>query len=579
MADIFISYSRHDSQQALALAEQLRANGMDVWIDQHGIEGATSWSKEIANALQACHTMLLLLSPTAIASKNVAKELSVATQLDKRILPVQVVHVELEGEFLYHLSGLQRVKIADFDAIVRAITGSTQAERPKKSSKPVDERKSLMILPFDDLSSTGDNQWFADGIVSEMISALSYVKALRVTDAATTKDFRRYHGTLPVYAAEMNIRYFVQGDVRKFGDNIKISSRLLDIETGEHLWQDSMKGTMNDIFDIQEQVAEKVVDGLKVHLATEEKKKLSERGTENAEAYELHMRSLDYFNRHTKEGFLLCRQLSAEALRLDPNYAHAHYSSAIALIQLYRFYDRTPDLLESAETHCKEALRLKPDTLSPYDLLSQIYVNRGQLAKAEEFVQEFIRKKPLSWYSHFSLGLFYEGTGQPAKAIAPLEEAVRLDPERANSISNLVWTCDAAGETEKCRQWAIIALPHIERSLKLQPDDESKHVNYAMMLLMSGKTESARLEAMKLTGLKDGNNLYNVSCLLSKLGDRVPAVLTLGKAIEAGFKNTDRLRQFLADEKEGIVALAGTPEYEEVKRMVEQIEVQAKANG
>ncbi len=136
------------------------------------------------------------------------------------------------------------------------------------------------------------------------------------TDAATTKEYKAYKGHLVTYAKEMQIRYFVQGDVRKFGDNIKISVRLLDIETGDHLWQDSMKGTMNDIFDIQEKVAEKVVEGLKVHLATDEKKKLAERGTENAEAYELYMKASEYFYRQTKEGYHLAVQLITKLLSL-----------------------------------------------------------------------------------------------------------------------------------------------------------------------------------------------------------------------------------------------------------------------
>ncbi len=119
-----------------------------------------------------------------------------------------------------------------------------------------------------------DNEWFADGIVNELVTVLSNVKALRVIDQQTTKEYKNFKGRLATYAREMSIRYFVQGDVRKFADQIKISCKLLDIETGDHLWQDSMKGTMNDVFDIQEQVAEKVVDGLKVHLASDEKKNL-----------------------------------------------------------------------------------------------------------------------------------------------------------------------------------------------------------------------------------------------------------------------------------------------------------------
>src|SRR5207244_1747207 len=111
-------------------------------------------------------------------------------------------------------------------------TDSILPSRLREGPGEGDPRKSLMILPFEDLSPTGDNGWFADGIVSEMISALSNVKALRIADNQATKEFKKYNGQLVTYAREMQIRYFVQGDVRKFGDNIKITSRLLDIETG-----------------------------------------------------------------------------------------------------------------------------------------------------------------------------------------------------------------------------------------------------------------------------------------------------------------------------------------------------------
>src|SRR5665213_2086061 len=261
MPDIFISYSRKDAVQALELAERLRAEGMGVWIDQRGIEAATSWSGEIADAIRGAKAFVLLLSASSTESPNVKKELGVATEVGCSLVPVEIETMELNRDFLYHLAGLQRVAIADFEGIVRALTklgiGSGEAGEPGHyrsgavPAPPKDSRKSLMILPFEDLSPTADNQWFADGIASELISALSNVKSLRLADNQATKEFRSYHGQLTTYAHTMNIRYFVQGDVRKFGDQIKISSRLLHIETGDHLWQDSMKGPRHDHLSIQ----------------------------------------------------------------------------------------------------------------------------------------------------------------------------------------------------------------------------------------------------------------------------------------------------------------------------------------
>ncbi len=132
MPDIFVSYSSKDCEQASVLVERLRASGYSVWIDESGIDAASSWSKEIASALGGCKAVLLLLSSSSLASKNVAKELSVAAELDKHILPVELEPVKLSGDFLYHFSGLQRAQLADFEGIVRWLTKLVvaQAEGP-----------------------------------------------------------------------------------------------------------------------------------------------------------------------------------------------------------------------------------------------------------------------------------------------------------------------------------------------------------------------------------------------------------------------------------------------------------------
>jgi adenylate cyclase len=579
MSDIFISYSSKDREQAEQLTELLCSAGLSVWMDQSGIEAAESWSESIVDAIDSCKAFIVMLSPASIQSSNVVKEVSLASEKRKKILPLDLEPVELPKNMQYALAGIQRAPMTNIDAVIRALgklgLEATGAPQPPKIVKETDGRKSLMILPFEDLSPTGDNGWFADGIANELIAALSNIKSLRTADQQATKDYKRYTGTLPIYAKEMSIRYFIQGDVRKFGDQIKISSRLLDIETGDHLWQDSMKGTMNDIFDIQEKVAEKVVEGLKIHLATDEKKKLAERGTENAEAYELYMKASEHFNRQTKEGFQLAVQLLTEAIKLDTVYARAYYFKALALVSLYRSYDRDPALLEEAETLSKEALRLKPDLFEVYYPLSMIYMHRGQLADAEEAAREYIRKDPQNFHSHFTLGFFYHNTDQSAKAIAPYEESVRLKPDYLAGLFSLVIACDSAEELEKCAHWAAVTLPFVERQLKLHPDDETQLVSHALLLLWSGRIEAAHAAAMELKSLKDGSSLYNIAFLFGRIEDKPEALGTFRKAIEAGYRNTRLLKEFLTDKKDGVLALQGTPEWEAVREMVEKIEAAA----
>lgn len=573
MPDIFISYSRKDSEQALSLAEQLRAEGLDVWIDRHGIAGAEKWATEIVEGINACSTFALLLSEHSVASENVLRELSLASEKGKRVLPIDLDRVTLPSSFEYPLAGLQRVAISDVDAILHAHKRGV-AKKIKK-----DERKSLMILPFEDHSQEADNEWFANGIVSELISALSNVKSLRIADNQATKEFKSYRGQLVTYAHEMSIRYFVQGDVRKFGDSIKISARLLDIETGDHLWQDAIKGTMANVFEIQEQVAVKVVDGLKLHLTNEEKRKLSERGTENAEAYEIYLKACEYHHRHTKDGLRLAVQLLSEAIKLDTGYANAYQAKANALIALYRTYDRDPQLLLEAESLSKEALRINPNLLPVYYPLSMIYIHQSKMVEAERIAREFISKAPDNYFSHFSLGFYYANTDQPAKAIAAYEECVRLKPDYLTALFNLPIACHAAKDMEKSKQWSLAALPHFKRHLLLHPDDEYSRMNYGILLFFGGQADEARREAMTLKFAKDAGTLFNAACLFGLISDKEEALATFRKAIQAGYIDVRKLKEFLTNDTEGVASLAGTLEYEEVKRTVEQIEVEAEAKA
>lgn len=547
MSDIFISYSSKDRAQADQLIELLASAGLSVWVDRSGIEAATSWSKEIVQAINECKAFVVLLSPNSLLSNNVIKEVSLASEKRKKILPLDLEPVQLTEDFEYQLAGLQHASMTNIDAVIRALgrLGLEATQAPSITLvHETDARKSLMILPFEDLSPTGDNQWFADGLATELIAALSPIKALRVADQQATKDYKKYQGSLPNYAKEMSIRYFVQGSVRKFGDQIKISVTLLNIESGDHLWQDSMKGTMNDVFDMQEKVAEKVVEGLKVHLAQDEKKKLAERGTENAEAYELFLKAFEYRARQTKEGYQIAVQLLTDAIKLDTGYARAYQFKAHTLAGLYRGYDRDPNLLTEAEQLANRAFAIKPDLWSAYDALALVYRFQGRLSEAEEAAKEYVRRAPENSNSHFCLGFFYDGTNQPALALAPYEKSLELDPADRTAYFNLVINSDQARDTARVEKWSRLALPHFERRLRLAPDDENARVHYANLLRYAGYLERA-VEALAPLLEKqdlDGNSLYNIACLYASMNDTEHALEMLRRSVAAGFSGIEIFR-------------------------------------
>ena len=158
MSDIFISYSSNDRDKAEQLSELLASGGVSVWIDRQGIVGAEKWATEIVEGINSCSTFLLLISPHSIESENVLRELSLASEKRKRVLPVVLKRVLLPSSFEYPLAGLQHVEFSDIDGILHAHKHGVSKVVVK------DTRKSLIILPFEDLSPAKDNQWFADGL-------------------------------------------------------------------------------------------------------------------------------------------------------------------------------------------------------------------------------------------------------------------------------------------------------------------------------------------------------------------------------------------------------------------------------
>ncbi len=584
MADIFISYSSKDLEKAKQLTELLGSVGLSVWIDQGGLEVSNSWSKEIVQAINDCKAFLVLLSPNSLESHNVIKEVSLASEKRKKILPLELEPITLTDDFEYQLAGIHRTSITNIDSIIRALgklgleagsamdfSPSGPSKRPERTEvRSTDTRRSLMILPFEDLSPTADNQWFADGLAAELISALSNVKSLKVTDQQTTKEFKKYNGHLIVYAKEMSIRYFIQGSVRKFGDQIKITSSLLDIETGDHLWQDSLKGTMEDIFDIQEKVAKKVVEGLKVHLAPEEKKKLTKRGTENAEAYELFLKGYEYYASNTKNDFERALVLFEESVRLDPNFALAHAEKSLTLLEMYALYSRTPSFLDRAE-HAAERIReIEGETAQYARVRSIIAVRRGDNEAALRYGKRAIEIDPNYALGYDALGFAYRSLGDLPGAVNAWKDNVRLQENDKTAHFNLLVALNELSDEpeyhEELRESAKRAIPFFERHVRLNPDDYHHRVNFANVLQWSDRIEESLLEADKLSAVEslDGIACYNLACLYLQASDSERGLSMLRRSVGKGYSDIEAFRR-----DPDLDPLRRIPEFEELMKELE----------
>ncbi len=541
MADVFISYSNSDRTYALDLAEALRAQGFSIWIDQTGIGGAKNWTSEIVEAIDACSTMVCLISKHSITSHNVAKELHLASEKGKHILPVVIEKVKLPANFEYPLAGLQRVYYNDRAAILDALVALhavavTAAALP---ALPKDDAIRIAVLPFDDLSPEHDNQWFADGMMDELISTLGSLEGVKVPPRSDVLHYRDHRKKAREIASETGVRYLIEGGVRKAKHKIRINASLTDTLLGEQIWADKYDGTFDDIFEFQESVSRQITNALKLTLTSEETQKVEDHETENAEAYELYLRGKHEQYYMTKESYVRALEYYEQAVKLDPKFARAQISIATLSCAYYREYSRNPKWLVRAEQSRVRAKEVTGNTSRTVMIEGMIAWLKGDRQNAIELFEQSCQMDPKNYNALNLLGAVNMEMHNYEGAVRAFERVVAL-VENTQSYFNLLNAIAQTNSREYLSQYALQAIPIFDRHIAMEPTDVRAVIERAFVLRWAGNREEAFRVADRLRERDnlDPQVLYELACLYSNLGAQTTIVSILRRAIDGGYRNT-----------------------------------------
>lgn len=553
--DVFISYSRSDSEQALSLADRLRRLGAQVWIDQHGIEASKVWSEEIVNAIEASKAVVVLLSSKSVASDNVARELALAFESGRRLLPVALEDVALPSKFKYPLAGIQRVAFTEHDAITQALIGCGVGLKVAK-----DERKTLLVMPFEDFSPTRDNVWFADGLAGELTDMLSHLKALKLIDRKTSQALRGSSLSVFEIATTLEAAYVIEGSVRKFGDQIKISTSLLDVANGEYLWQESHKGVMDQVFELQEAVAERVVEALHLHLTASERTAVEQQQTRNAEAYEFFLRGSELYRRQSHETLRMAVDLYKEAIRLDPSYAQAWGELAGAHFELYRLYEHVDRHLNDGMDALDHLRQLQGESAFWCWMRSRYHLLTEELDEAEKYARAAVATDPEYAQAYHALGSVLWRRNVVDEAAQAWRECAHRNPNPISYFNYLL----ALDEPSELAAVATEAREVYERHLRLHPDDYEALSKFVLVLLFTGDRADAQQHAEQLleSNQLSGFALFNLGWTFDELGDRERALAALRKSIDRGFSD-------ISGFYEAESALKDTPEFQAIVQELE----------
>jgi TolB-like protein/tetratricopeptide (TPR) repeat protein len=351
------------------------------------------------------------------------------------------------------------------------------------------DKPSLAVLPFQNLSGDPEQEYFADGMVEEITTAISRLPWLFVIARNSSFAFKGRAVDVKQVARELGVRYVLEGSVRKSGNRVRITGQLIDTATGAHIWADRFDGPLDDVFELQDQVASNVVGAIEPRLRRSEIERAIRKPTDSLDAYDLYLRALAEYHKFTAEGIRRAIPLLQRALAIDPSYA-----PAAALIGYCRHFQRDhwlggpvsdEDVAESVHLarHAVTAGKDDPDALSMAAFV--LMVLAGEHATAADAVERALALNPNSAHGWMASGLVSCFRNEPDPAIEALQRAMRLsplDPEGPGVKSGLAGAHLVAGRYEEALEWA-------DRSLHEQP-----HFSPALRVKVVSLTQLGRIE-------------------------------------------------------------------------------------
>ncbi|MCW5747608.1 MAG: adenylate/guanylate cyclase domain-containing protein [Alphaproteobacteria bacterium] len=292
------------------------------------------------------------------------------------------------------------------------------------------DKPSIAVLPFANLSSDPEQEYFSDGITEDVITDLSKISGLFVIARNSTFVYKGKAINVPEVGRELGVRYVLEGSVRKAGGRVRVTGQLIDATTGGHVWAERYDRDLNDIFAVQDEVTQKTVASLALHLRPGERERIFERGTANFEAYDLFLRGRELALLHSRVEGRMGQELLGRAIELDPGFGKAY--AFLGFAHCHEFINSwvsdPATAIREARACAEKAVALAPQDSECHWALGVVLMWQGEHERAIEEARTCLTLEPNSALGHISLGLILTYAGSPREALEPLEAALRLDP-------------------------------------------------------------------------------------------------------------------------------------------------------
>jgi serine/threonine protein kinase/tetratricopeptide (TPR) repeat protein len=445
----------------------------------------------------------------------------------------------------------------------QALTWPTGTGTPPELKASAASGKSIAVLPFVNMSNDPENEYFSDGVAEDIINALTKIQALRVASRTSTFAFKGKSEDIGEIGRKLKVATVLEGSVRKAGSRLRVTAQLVSVADGNNLWSERYDRQLEDVFEIQDEIAENIVKALRVVLTEGDKQAIEKAPTQNVEAYEYYLRGRQFFHQWSRTGIQYARRMFERAIDIDPNYALAYAGIADCCAFLYMYWDGSRANLEGAEGASRKALELAPE-------IAESHASRGfALTLSRDYagaVREFetaVRLNPKLYEAHYLYARAHIQEGKLEEAVRQFGEAARVRPEDYQAVLLSASPLRGLGRLEESRSALRQGLQIVEKHLELNPDDARALYLGAAALIQLGERARALEWAGRARSANESDSLvlYNVACVYA-LGDlKDEAIECLDKAIQNGFGH----RQWVEHDSD-LESLRGDPRFEALKK-------------
>jgi adenylate cyclase len=379
-----------------------------------------------------------------------------------------IVYEQVRDRLPFDFDDIGEQRVKNIARLVRVYRIPITENGAAKTPLPAPDKPSLAVLPFQNMSGDPEQEYFADGLVEEITTAIARLPWLFVIARNSSFTYKGRAVDVKQVARELGVRYVLEGSVRKAGNRVRLTGQLIDTTTAAHIWADRFDGALDDIFELQDQMTSTVVGAIEPRLRLCEIERAIRKPTESLDAYDLYLRALAQSQKFTDAGMSEAVVFLERALAIDPSYA-----PAAAMIGRCRYFQFCQDWGSLSDAKIAEGVHLArqameagkddPETLSMAALTLSIFA--GDHATATKAAQRALALNPNSVHAWMMSGWNSAFLNRPGPAIEALEHAIRLSPLDPLSYlfaTALAFAYSVAHRYEEAIEWA-------DRALQEQP--------------------------------------------------------------------------------------------------------------